>query len=415
MNSLEIFFIVICIGLSYLVLEIYVRSLVLSTRKKFQWLITKDDELPEFSEEGLKKFLIHGYDSELGWVRKPNTEHNENGKHGTTLWTTNEKGARNNPNFEDKVSNISCYGDSFTFARQVNDNETWEHQLSKKNNSNVQNFGVGNYGIDQALLLLKRNFLKNKTRIVIMAVVPDTISRILSIWKHYSEYGNTFGFKPRFIIKNDSLVLIKNPIDDEKKYYNYTEYLEEIKKYDFFYEKKFKKDLIKIPYAISILKNFRRNLGIIQSIKKSQQVKKQNTNLEDDNDWQAMKYIMEKNMEWRIKLFNDNNAKKILKKIIEDYVQFSREQKFIPLFIFLPQKDDLNFIKKNFHFYKEFSEELELIKELFVIDISKDLLRESNLDEMYSDNNDYGGHYSKIGNQKIGDMIYKKINDLKLI
>ena len=137
--------------------------------------------------------------------------------------------------------------------------------------------------------------------------------------------------------------------------------------------------------------------------------------MEDDNDWQAMKYIMEKNMEWRIKLFNDNNAKKILKKIIEDYVQFSREQKFIPLFIFLPQKDDLNFIKKNFHFYKEFSEELELIKELFVIDISKDLLRESNLDEMYSDNNDYGGHYSKIGNQKIGDMIYKKINDLKLI
>ena len=102
-----------------------------------------------------------------------------------------------------------------------------------------------------------------------MAVVPDTISRILSIWKHYSEYGNTFGFKPRFIIKNDSLVLIKNPIDDEKKYYNYTEYLEEIKKYDFFYEKKFKKDLIKIPYAISILKNFRRNLGIIQSIKKA--------------------------------------------------------------------------------------------------------------------------------------------------
>ena len=55
------------------------------------------------------------------------------------------------------------------------------------------------------------------------------------------------------------------------------------------------------------------------------------------------------------------------------------------------------------------------MKELFVIDISKDLLRESNLDEMYSDNNDYGGHYSKTGNQKIADIIYKKISDLKLI
>ena len=75
------------------------------------------------------------------------------------------------------------------------------------------NFSVGNYGVDQSLLRLKREYAKNKTKIVILAVVPETISRIQSMWKHYSEYGNTFGFKPRFVIVDDKLTLLKNPID----------------------------------------------------------------------------------------------------------------------------------------------------------------------------------------------------------
>ena len=413
MNSTEIIYTFFFIILCYLVVELIIRSLVLSTRKEFQWLITKNDEFPEFSKDGLEKFFIHGYDPELGWVRKPNTQHDEKSKDEITQWTVNEKGARTNPNFEDKRSNISCYGDSFTFSRQVNDNETWEQQFSKKIKSNVQNFGVGNYGIDQALLRLKREFIKNKTDIVIMGVVPDTITGILSVWKHYSEYGNTFGFKPRFIIKNNSLVLIKNPIDNQEKFLNYDKYLDKIRKYDYFYEKKFKKEIIKIPYAISIFKNLRRNIGIIYWIKKIQRLKN-NDNL-DDIKWEAMKYVMKQNLEWRIKLFQDNYSQKLLKMIIEEYVNFSREQNFKPIFIFLPQNDDLIFIKNNFHFYKKFSKELELIKGLTVIDITKELLKESNLENFYSDDNSYGGHYSKKGNEKIAEILYNKMKELELI
>ena len=124
--------------------------------------------------------------------------------------------------FENLGSKISCYGDSFAFCRQVNDNETWEHYLSKSFHDNVLNFGVGNYGIDQAILRLKRDFPKNPTEIVILCVVPDTIRRILNVWKHYFEYGNTFGFKPRFILDNNELKLIKNPIDENKKFEKYT-------------------------------------------------------------------------------------------------------------------------------------------------------------------------------------------------
>ena len=46
---------------------------------------------------------------------------------------------------ENIKSNILCFGDSFTFCRQVNDNETWEYYLSELENTNVKNFGVGRF------------------------------------------------------------------------------------------------------------------------------------------------------------------------------------------------------------------------------------------------------------------------------
>lgn len=117
----------------------------------FIWFKTKS-----FSR-WFKKIFDHGYDNELGWVRKPNTFHNEIGRGGEVKWTTNEFGARTNPGFDLSPSSISCYGDSFTFCRQVNDDETWEHFLSKEINQNVINFGVGNYGLDQSVLRIKES------------------------------------------------------------------------------------------------------------------------------------------------------------------------------------------------------------------------------------------------------------------
>ena len=155
---------------AFIIVELIVRNIVKSINKDFQWLIIEKDEAPKLSKQGLRKFLLHGYDPELGWVRKPNTSHDEIGEKETTTWHIDERGSRKNPYLGSKESKISCYGDSFTFARQVNDNETWEYYLSELTKTNVQNFGVGNYGLDQAVLRLKRDFPKNPTKIVIMGV-----------------------------------------------------------------------------------------------------------------------------------------------------------------------------------------------------------------------------------------------------
>ena len=98
MNATLIFFIVYVIVL--LVVELLSYILIKNLRKDFQWLITPKDELPVLNKDGLNKFIKHGYDEELGWVRKPNTEKNEIGRQGITKYHIDKHGSRKNPGHE---------------------------------------------------------------------------------------------------------------------------------------------------------------------------------------------------------------------------------------------------------------------------------------------------------------------------
>ena len=412
MNEIIIITTIICSG--FIIAELTIKNIIFSTNRNFQWLIINKDKKPNLSKKGLEKFFQHGYDSELGWIRKPLTEHEESGKYGKTKWHIDKNGARENPILEFDKGKISCYGDSFTFARQVNDNETWTYYLSGLLKTNIQNFGVGNYGLDQTILRLKREYKKNPTEIVIIGVVPDTISRILSTWKHYYEYGNTFGFKPRFKIINEELQLIKNPIDDEKKFLEYKKYLDYIQDNDYFYEKKFLKEILKFPYCISIFRNFKRNYEIIKWVKKIEKLKL-NNQVNDELLWKPMRIIMKINLKWRIKLFKEKNSLKLIKRLIKEFSYFSEKENFKPVFIFLPQKDDLLFIKNNYHFYEKLIYEINEIKNLTFIDITQKLILDNNLENYFSDKNEYGGHYSKEGNGKVAELIFTELKNANLI
>jgi hypothetical protein len=409
--EVEIFSILIWVLSIICLIEILAYVSVSYTNKKFQWLIMQKDENPKLSNEVLQKFFKHGYDSELGWIRKPNTTHEEKGKEGITKWTINDYGGRNNLEFEKINSKISTYGDSFTFCRQVDDDGTWQHWISKLQNTNVKNFGVGNYGLDQTLLRLKREFPNNKTETVIIGVVPDTISRIVSIWKHYYEYGNTFGFKPRFILKNEILELLKNPIDDETKFLDYRNYINKIKKNDFFYKKKFLKEKLYFPYSLLLFKNMKRNFSLIFWIFLTQIYKKIGKDTTEIK-WKPMRIIMQINLRWRIKLYKNKKTVDLFRKIIEEFVSYSKRNNFKPMFVFLPQKDDILFIKKHRHFYEEFVNDISKIENLVVVDIAKNLIPEDNLDELYSDQNDYGGHYSELGNKKIANLLDQELRNI---
>ena len=85
---MEIWSILLIIGLTYGIVEFVLFRWISYVRKKFQWLIvSKYDENPELSQEGLNKFIPDGYDPHIGWIRKPNTAREEQGKFGTTTWS----------------------------------------------------------------------------------------------------------------------------------------------------------------------------------------------------------------------------------------------------------------------------------------------------------------------------------------
>lgn len=387
------------------ILEIFLELVVDGIRRRFQWLITKKkDYVPEINAHGLKKFLADGYDAELGWVRKPNTCHPETGRFGQTFWHTNDIGARFNPGHEQLPVRIACYGDSFTFCRQVNDNETWEHYLSIHTGTNVLNWGVGNHGIDQSFLRLQREHRTHPAETVIVGVVPDTISRILSIWKHYYEYGNTFGFKPRFISRDGELHLLKNPIDTADKFQRLESYLDEVKRNDYFYRNKFLKEIFSFPYLFTFLRNPVRSMQLIYFNSMASL-----TGTPDKYRSLAMQKIMDINLQWRLILYKNPDAIELFQSIISKLVSFANENDFRLIIALMPQKDDLIHIKKNGHFYQPFIEGVR--KEALVVDLAPALLALENVDAYYSDDTVYGGHFSRIGNQLVAKVLWETLKN----
>lgn len=405
---INILIIIIILG----ILEILAIITVKWLRRKFQWLIIPEDDKPILNREKLKVFIKNGYDPILGWVRKPNTWHFEDGKPGQTTYHIDKIGSRCNPGHEKMQPLISCYGDSFTFCRQVNDNETWQWYLSTLTDNGVLNFGVGNYGIDQAYFRILKEFDKNPTKIVILGVVPSTIVRILCVWKHYNEFGNTFAFKPRFDLKNGEPVIIKNIIDRPSKFLEYQKYLSEIQDNDFFYKSKFHDEMIRFPYVYSIIRKFNRNIPIISFLLLSKilnKVRIKNNKI----DGFPLNLIMKINLNLRIKLFSEKYATDIFRVILNKYIQLAKIKKFIPVFLLLPQKDDLIHIRKNGNYYKDFINEIK--KNIFTVDLTDSLINHNDLDILYSDDNVYGGHFSKDGNKLIAKIIYDKLKQKKLV
>ena len=143
------------------ILELILRILVGSFKKNFQWLVTRNDELPIIISKKLDKFYRNSYSKKLGWDRRANTRGKEKLNKKVTSFRIDKYGARYS-NKMYKKKKVLVLGDSYAFCRYVNDNQTWPYFLQKEINHGVLNYGVGNYGIDQAIL--KYDIIKNKKK-----------------------------------------------------------------------------------------------------------------------------------------------------------------------------------------------------------------------------------------------------------
>ena len=377
-------------------IEIFLQISVRFLKKSSSWLVTKQDELPHFNPQGLEKFFNYSFDHHLGWVRKPNTSGTEKGQHGNITFHINAIGARTSQ-FKDKKPVIAAFGDSYTFARQVTDNETWEEQLAAMEDYGVLNFGVGNYGVDQALLRYESQDLPNSIKITVLGFVPETICRIQSYWKHYLEFGNTFAFKPRFIIDNHgSLTLLENPIKHIDDFQQLKEKLDHIQANDKFYLNKFRSLQFTFPYVISFARHPLRHAELISSGLLNQCL----GFIGKQNSWSQnlpFSMVMKNNIKDSHKLYQEESSTKLLDALIQRFQCQAASKGHTPIILVLPQLMDLKFAKRRKIPYQSYFEKAG--KSLNVIDMTETFLN-FEIEQLFI-NDQYGGHLSVLGNQLV--------------
>ena len=59
---------------------------------------------------------------------------------------------------------------------------------------------------------------------------------------------------------------------------------------------------------------------------------------------------MDINLKWRLRLFQNTDVITLFQKILERFSRYGLSENFVSIFIYIPQKDDIEFIKKNYHF-----------------------------------------------------------------
>lgn len=400
------FILIFSIIILIVLFEIIILILFKSLKKDFQWLIDASDERPKFNEDLVKKYNNKIFNKDLGWdnqINKKNTEIIIKNKKFHFEYNFDTKGSRITGN-KFKNEKISVFGDSYAFSRCSQDNQTIQYYLEKKFKFKISNHGVGNYGLDQVFLKIKKKINKiGKTKNIIIIFVPETISRIHSYWKHFLEFGNILGFKPKLIIKNNKIVIFNSHITKlniskiDKK-------IDLLKKKDVFFEKKFLKNKFSFSYLLSFLKNSKKNSSIFYFLILKKFFK--------DNKFkeQAFSIIVKNNLIESQKLYLNNKYNILLEKIILETDAYLKKRKKKAFFFIIPQLFDLKLNIKLMN-SPEFFKSLSKNKNLNIFDLSKEMKKLNNIERYYFDDY-YGGHLNFKGNKIVSELIYKKIKNL---
>ena len=132
--------------------------------EKSKWILTEKNLENKFDKEKFYKFKKQSYNEDLGWDQKKNFKSYDKNGNKTIFYKISNKGYRKST-YNKKSNIIATFGDSYVLSRQVNDNQTWQEHLSRSLNIFVSNYGVGNYGLDQAYLKFLKTKISKKLRL----------------------------------------------------------------------------------------------------------------------------------------------------------------------------------------------------------------------------------------------------------
>ena len=380
------------------------------------------EEFPEIDRQLLQKFS--SFDPELGWAPQPNREKQKDtgdhlpGEevHTTVTYSTDDYASRICPardREEDADLTVSTYGDSYCFCREVDNDETFQHYLAEELDTHVANYGGGNYGLDQALMRMKRKYPEDPTDYVFMVVTASSIARILSVWKHYQEFGNILAVKPRYVLEDGELERIESPVDEKEELLDLESKADFLREYDFHYDHWFKPHYATFPYATDFLDDTEKlqYAAIEAGIEFEKRTERPIPGIDLDRAQTQSALRMEQpRVRYHERLFDTHEY--LFDALIEEFVDYADEEDFTPVFVMVQQLRYATYEAEHGPIYGDLVDRLgEEYDDLETIDMARHLSPDDgDVESLYVERGE-GGHYSPETNREIASVLAETIEE----
>jgi len=311
------------------------------------------------------------YDPDLGVIYKPNLDVKDLYAPGVHF-QTNAQSFRHDQDLEMRVpegkTRIICAGDSFTVGEGVGNKDTWCYLLAKLEPSfETVNLGQGGFGLDQIYLRYKRDGLKFEHQILIFAFIANDLIRM------DPEADRQGARKPFLEIESGKLVVKNVPVP------------------------KFSFVASRFPFDWRVLFQLR-IVELIHSLKGQQAFRRKKAVEVRDS--------LKQNLDISFKAF-------------EDLAQTAEAQGIMPVFVYLPTREDYAFDQSRLiraHLMAEFGK----LNALY-IDLTPEMsaLPSSQVDRYFLKREDVpfaryaANHYSVDGHKFIASKIYDRLLSIR--
>ena len=193
------------LGAAELILRIFLHASAKPPAQPAGWAIIPEESWIE-------------YHPTLGWFSKKNQTSRLVKNSGEVPLHTGEEGARGSARYAHPkpagVKRITAFGDSFTFGFGVKDDETFPDQLEKlMPGTEVLNFGVPGYGVDQIVLAAEEMAAVYQPDVILVTLYPE------DFWRATRAFNDAGHGKPYFTLSPEGkLQLNQSPVPEGKQF-----------------------------------------------------------------------------------------------------------------------------------------------------------------------------------------------------
>ncbi|HKX19265.1 MAG TPA: hypothetical protein VJT33_14740 [bacterium] len=282
--------------------------------------ITKQQRL--MLEEFLAGKAGHvAYSSVLGWTANPNGR--------APLYRANSAEPRAGRGYalhpRGGALRIATFG-SFYYGDDVKEEDSWQEVMMRmRPNIEVLNFGVQDFGIDQALLRYEHDGAAYRPDIVLMEFFPESIYLSVNTYRPFYYRDTDLPLaKPRYVLQSGRLLLLPTPLAVLPQYSalatNPARVLPMLGQHDYYYQSQYHRGSLAVLPSVRLLQILRRQLV-----------------------YQGTAIGIEENGVYNV----DSEAFKVTAAIFDEFVDAARRAGSVPIIVALPHAADIDRFRRD--------------------------------------------------------------------